>query len=341
MDLPNKLPLIKSGLKLLIKNLRSVDTVSIVAYGGSVRTVIEGVSGVETEKITRAVENLNAEGDTPGEEGIRLAYKIANNHFIKKGNNRIILASDGDFNVGQSSEEDLEKIVEEERKTGIYLTCIGVGIGNYKDSKLLVLAQKGNGNFAYLDKEAEAGKVLMTEFTKNLYAVADKVYINVFMNAALVSEYRLIGYDNNRDNLADTSIKVEGGEIGSGHSINALFEIVPKDNSIHDLNLANVEVHYNLPRKQEPNIKKFNVPSAVINYEKADSNFKDAACIALFGMKLKESIYLTNPSWKNVETFEKENFDINNPFNKEFINLVETARKIYDGKKGKRVNNRK
>ena len=156
-----------------------------MAYGGTVRVVLEGVSGTEKETITRMVEGLNADGDTPGEAGIRLAYKIANDHFIKGGNNRIILASDGDFNVGKSSEEDLEKIIGEEKKTGIYLTCIGVGMGNYKDSKLSVLAQKGNGNFAYLDNESEAGKVLMTEFTRNLYAVADKVYINVFMNPQL------------------------------------------------------------------------------------------------------------------------------------------------------------
>ena len=229
MDMANKLPLLKSGLQLLIKNLRPVDTVSIVAYGGTARIVLEGVSGAEREKIKMAVESLNAEGDTPGEAGIRLAYKVANRRFIKGGNNRIILASDGDFNVGKSSEDDLEKIIGEQKKTGIYLTCLGVGMGNYKDSKLSVLGQKGNGDFAYLDNETEAGKVLMTEFTRNLYAVADKVYIDVFMNPLTVSAYRLIGYDNNKDKIADTSIKVEGGEIGSGHSMMALFEIVPAD----------------------------------------------------------------------------------------------------------------
>ena len=218
-----------------------------MAYGGIARTVLEGVSGTEKAKIIRAVEDLPADGDTPGEAGIRLAYKVANKYFIKGSNNRIILASDGDFNVGKSSEEDLEKIIDEEKKTGIYLTCIGVGMGNYKDSKLSVLVQKGNGNFAYLDNELEAEKVLMTEFTRNLYAVADNVYITATLNPTIVSEYRLIGYDNKRDKLADTTIKVEGGEIGSGHSIIALFEIVPKDTSLLNLNLGEVEVHYNLP----------------------------------------------------------------------------------------------
>ena len=251
MDMPNKLPLIKSGLRLLIKNLRPIDTISIVAYGGIARIVLEGVSGAEREKIERMVEQIYAEGDTPGEAGIRLAYQVANRRYIKGGNNRIILASDGDFNVGKSSEEDLEKIIGEEKKTGIYLTCLGVGMGNYKDSKLAVLGQKGNGDFAYLDNEAEAGKVLMTEFTRNLYAVADKVYINVFMNPSIVSAYRLIGYDNNKDKITDSTIKVEGGEIGSGHSIIALFEIVPKDTVLHDIDLASVEVHYSLPGRQE------------------------------------------------------------------------------------------
>lgn len=329
MDMANKLPLLKSGLQLLIKNLRPVDTISIVAYGGTARIVLEGVSGAEKEQIKTAVESINAEGDTPGEAGIKLAYQVANRRFIKGGNNRIILASDGDFNVGKSSEEDLEKIIEEQKKTGIYLTCLGVGMGNYKDSKLSVLGQKGNGDFAYLDNEAEAGKVLMTEFTRNLYAVADKVYIDVFMNPLIVSEYRLIGYDNNKDKIADTTIKVEGGEIGSGHSMIALFEIVPKDTSLQGINLAGVVVHYALPGMHEENIMKFSCPSEVINYNIVDNNFRKAAGIALFGMKLRESIYTINIPWRKVESFAKKNFNAN-PLDEEFVGLVKTARKIYD-----------
>jgi Ca-activated chloride channel homolog len=335
MDMPNKLPLLKSGLQLLIKNLRPVDTISIVAYGGNARIVLEGVSGTEKEKIKAAVESISAEGDTPGEAGIKLAYHVANRRFIKGGNNRIILASDGDFNVGKSSEEDLEKIIGEQKKTGIYLTCLGVGMGNYKDSKLSVLGQKGNGDFAYLDNEAEAGKVLMTEFTRNLYAVADKVYIDVFMNPLIVSEYRLIGYDNNKDKIADTTIKVEGGEIGSGHSMIALFEIVPKDTSLQVIDLAGVVVHYTLPGKHEENIMKFSCPAEVINYNIVDSSFKKAAGIALFGMKLRESIYTTNIPWRKVESFATKNFNAN-PLDEEFISLVTTARKIYHRSKRKK-----
>ena len=337
MDMPNKLPLLKSGLRLLIKNLRPIDTISIVAYGGTARIVLEGISGDEKEQIVRAVESLNAEGDTPGEAGIKLAYQVANRRFIKGGNNRIILASDGDFNVGKSSEEDLEKIIVEQKKTGIYLTCLGVGMGNYKDSKLSVLGQKGNGDFAYLDNEAEADKVLMTEFTRNLYAVADKVYIDVFMNSSVVAEYRLIGYDNNKDKMADTSIKVEGGEIGSGHSIIALFEIVPKDTAVHNIDLANVEVHYSLPGTGQERSMKFSCSAEEINYNNVDSNFKKAAGIALFGMKLKESGYTKSITWKKVESFVKKNFKVNNPLDEEFISMVKKARKIYDIRKREKI----
>ena len=209
-------------------------------------------------------------------------------------------------------------------------------MGNYKDSKLSVLGQKGNGDFAYLDNEAEAGKVLMTEFTRNLYAVADKVYINVFMNPSIVSAYRLIGYDNNKDKITDSTIKVEGGEIGSGHSIIALFEIVPKDTVFHNIDLASVEVHYSLPGRQEENIMKFNCPAEVINYDRVDSNFKKATGIALFGMKLKESTYAANTPWRKVELFAKKNFNINSPLDEEFLSLVEIARKIYEKRKRKK-----
>jgi Ca-activated chloride channel homolog len=337
MDMPNKLPLLKSGLRLLIKNLRPIDTISIVAYGGTARIVLEGISGTEREKIEREVENIDAEGDTPGEAGIRLAYQVANRHFIKGGNNRIILASDGDFNVGKSAEEDLEKIISEEKKTGIYLTILGLGMGNYKDSKLSVLGQKGNGDFAYLDNEAEASKVLMTEFTRNLYAVADKVYINVFMNPSIVSEYRLIGYDNNRDKIADTAYKVEGGEIGSGHSIIALFEIVPKDTTVAARDLAAVEVHYSLPGRPDEHTMKFSCSADIINYNAVDSNFKKAAGIALFGMKLRESVYIAHFPWRKVELYARKYFNIKIPADSEFIELVKMARKIYERRNRKKT----
>ena len=176
MDLPNRLALLKAAFQLLVKNLREKDTVSIVTYGGTVGIWLQPTSGAEKQKIIKAIEELTASGDTPGEAAIRAAYKLAKNTFIKGGNNRIILATDGDFNVGQTTEKELEELIAKERQTGVYLTCLGVGMGNYKDSKIEALAKKGNGNFAYLDDISEAEKVLVKELTQTFYAVANDVF---------------------------------------------------------------------------------------------------------------------------------------------------------------------
>ncbi|MBS1738297.1 MAG: von Willebrand factor type A domain-containing protein, partial [Bacteroidetes bacterium] len=172
MDMPNRLPLLKAAFQLLVKNLRPIDTVSIVVYGGTVGIWLMPTSGAEKDKISKSIEELNASGDTPGEAAIRTAYKLAESTFNKKGNNRIILATDGDFNVGQASEKELESLISKEKLSGVYLTCLGVGMGNYKDSKIEILAKKGNGNFAYIDDLREAEKVLITEFTQTMYSVA-------------------------------------------------------------------------------------------------------------------------------------------------------------------------
>ena len=174
MDLPNKLPLLKSAFGLLVNNLRAMDTVSIVTYGSSVSVALQPTSGQEKKKILEAIDDLAPGGATPGEAGIRAAYRVARSQMIRGGNNRVILATDGDFNEGETSEEELEKLVVQYKDWGVYLTCLGVGMGNYKDSKLEALAKKGNGNFAYLDDEREAEKVLVREFTQTVYAVADE-----------------------------------------------------------------------------------------------------------------------------------------------------------------------
>ena len=231
MDMPNKLPLLKSGFRLLVKNLRDIDTVSIVTYGDMVHIVLEAVSGAKKDSIIKTIEELEANGPTPGEAGLRLAYEVVRRRFINGGNNRIILATDGDFNVGLSTENELQNLIEQQRKSGIYLTCLGVGMGNYKDSKLSILAQKGNGNFAYIDNEHEAEKILVTELTQTLFSVADNVHLSVNFHSPSVIKYRLIGYDNKKTALADSLSKLEGGEIGSGHSIIALFELILKDDS--------------------------------------------------------------------------------------------------------------
>src|SRR5664279_5641114 len=250
MDLPNRLPLLKEAFRLLVNSLRQKDTVSIVTYGGSVGVWLQPTSGDQKEKITKAIEELVASGDTPGEAAIRSAYRLAESTFIKGGNNRIILATDGDFNIGQTTEKELEELITKERQTGVYLTCLGVGMGNYKDSKIEILAKKGNGNFAYLDDIREAEKVLVTEFTQTLYSIANDVYMTVSFNSGYVKEYRLIGYDNKRNAIAEKGDELEGGEIGAGTGNTAIFEIVPANtDSSKPISsyFANVTLHYRPP----------------------------------------------------------------------------------------------
>jgi Ca-activated chloride channel family protein len=228
MDMPNRLPLVKAAFQMLVKNLRPIDTVSIVIYGGTVAVWLQPTSGAEKQKIIQSIEELTAAGDTPGESAIKMAYTLAKNTFIKDGNNRVILATDGDFNVGETSEEALEDLITRERQTGVYLTCLGVGMGNFKDSKLETLAKRGNGNYAYLDDIREAEKVLVKEVTQTFYAVADDVLLNVHFNTQIIKQYRLIGFDNKKDAIADSTGELEGGEIGSGNSVMAIFEVVPQ-----------------------------------------------------------------------------------------------------------------
>ena len=196
MDLPNRLPLLKSAFSLMVDNLRQIDTVSIVVYGGVNAVWLPPTCGSEKKKILESIAELEAGGATPGESGIRAAYRLAKSTFIKGGTNRVILATDGDFNVGEQSEDELNQLINGYRGSGIYLTCLGVGMGNYKDSKLEVLANRGKGNFAYLDNEKEAEKVLMEEFAQTVYAVAKEAYIEIRFDPALVKSYRLIGFDN-------------------------------------------------------------------------------------------------------------------------------------------------
>ena len=243
MNLPNRLPLLKSAFRVLVNNLRSRDTVSIVAYGGSSRILLNAISGSEKERITNVIDSLQPAGNTPGESGIKMAYRLAKMHYIKGGNNRVILATDGDFNVGVRSEDELEQMISLQKDQGIYLTCLGVGMGDYKDSKIQALAQKGNGNFAYLDSYAEAEKVLYKEFFQTLYTVADNVEMHVQFNQSLVKEYRLIGYDNKIASLRDKQATIQGGEVGAGNSLMVVFEVKPRSEASEG-NLAEVNIFY-------------------------------------------------------------------------------------------------
>src|SRR5690606_8829992 len=239
MEAPNKLPLLKAALNVLVDRLREKDKVSIVVYAGAAGLVLPPTSGAEKQKIRDAIDNLSAGGSTAGGAGIELAYKIAEENFSKGGNNRVILATDGDFNVGSSSDRSMENLIEEKRKSGVFLTCLGFGMGNYKDSKLETLADKGNGNHAYIDTMQEAQKVLGTEFFGTLYTIAKDVKIQVEFNPAKVQAYRLIGYENRLLNDEDFKDDTkDAGELGSGHTVTALYEIIPvgvKSNYLKDI----------------------------------------------------------------------------------------------------------
>jgi Ca-activated chloride channel homolog len=334
MDMPNRLPLLKSSFKLLVENLRDKDTISIVVYGSTTGVWLPPTSGVEKEKIRKSIEELTPGGSTPGESGILSAYRLAKSKFIVNGNNRVILATDGDFNVGQSSEEDLERLITQHQQSGIYLTCLGVGMGNYKDSKLEVLAKKGNGNFAYLDNETEAQKVLVKELTQTLYTVADNAYLNVRFNPSLVRSYRLIGYDNKIKAIADSLSQIEGGEVGSGQNMMVLFEFTPVEGDVPSKSvIASSLLHFTLPNDSIPRISAFSCSNNYTPYKDLPSFYRFAGAVGMFSGLLRDSKYIRSGGFAEVLDIANHSLEPSDAVQKEFIQLVEKARKIYGKKK--------
>ncbi|NCI45711.1 vWA domain-containing protein [Sediminibacterium soli] len=342
MDKPNRLPLLQSAFKLLIGNLREKDTISIVTYGGGVGIALGATSGKEKQRIRDIIDSLYASGDTPGSGAITTAYSLARRSFIPNGNNRVILATDGDFNVGQSTERELEDMIAGFRQTGIYLTCLGVGMGNYKDSKLETLAKKGNGNFAYIDNQSEAEKVLVTELTQTLYAVANNAFARVNFDPSVVNKYRLIGFDNKKNAAADSSGELEGGEVGSGHTAMAVFEIEPKSGDAGLLNkhFADIRLQYKLPGADRNTQQLFTADYHPVAIEKADSSYRFAASIALFGSLLKQSPYVKGKRFEDLRALANTAV---NPMSKgqlEFLMLIDKAAHIYQPEK-RRVKKKK
>jgi len=341
MDMPNRLPLLKAAFQLFVKNLRPVDTVSIVTYGGYVQILLQPTSGQEQKKILESIELLEASGDTPGESAIRVAYQLAKKTFIKGGNNRVILATDGDFNVGETSEKALDEIISKQRLTGVYLTCLGVGMGNLKDSKLQTLAKNGNGNYAYLDDIQEAERVLVKELTQTLYAVADDAFMNVNFNSDLVKTYRLIGFDNKKEALVDNKNLLEGGEIGSGSNVLAIFEIVPTDslikmsNKLSNQHLAEMDLRYSINTNHTNHSLHYIANSNFVPFDSIDNSFRFATALTMFSLKLKQSAYFPYKSWNSIKKMAQNAVDPTNRLQIEFIALIEKAAKIYGNKKAK------
>jgi Ca-activated chloride channel family protein len=342
MDQPNRLPLLKAAFQMFVKNLRAMDTISIVAYGGNVGVWLQPTGGAEKEKIIKSIEELTASGDTPGEAAIMTAYALARSTFKPGGNNRVILATDGDFNRGQTSEKAMEDLITKERQSGIYLTCLGVGMGNFKESKLATLAQKGNGNFAYLDDLQEAEKVLVKELTQTFYAVADDVFMNLKFNPDLVKEYRLIGFDNRRDAVADSTIDLEGGEIGSGNSVLAIFEIIPTSDNLFKPEIfskdriANIEMRFSLCNDTAHIVMLNSCMANFTEFKNIDKDLQFATAVAMFGLKIKQSKYIKPVDWLDIQRIAAESYDPQSYLQTEFLQLIDKAVEIYTPKKRKK-----
>lgn len=343
MDMPNRLPLLKSAFRLLVNNLRDKDSVAIVVYGGVTGVMLNTTGGCEKTKILKAIDELTPGGGTPGESGVRLAYSVAKNHFIKGGNNRVILATDGDFNVGMKTEDELDELISQHRESGIYLTCLGVGMGNYKDSKIQTLAKKGNGNFAYLDNFKEAEKVLLKEFTQTLYTVADDVFLNVEFNADYVNEYRLVGFDNKVGALRDSLSVIEGGEIGSGHSMLALFEIDPTHRTNDDIaddiaagKFAEIKLQYRHPNDTKLNYASYDSKLMYTPFPELDKSYHFLAAVAMFGSVLRSSPFTKNIGWNEIITLAENSCGKDDLLQKEFVALVQQAKTLYSKMKKKK-----
>jgi Ca-activated chloride channel family protein len=340
MDLPNRLPLLKSAFSLMVNNLRQIDTVSIVVYGGVNGVWLTPTCGTEKKKILESIAQLEAGGATPGESGIRAAYRLAKSTFIKGGTNRVILATDGDFNVGEQSEAELNSLINSYRSSDIYLTCLGVGMGNYKDSKLEVLANRGKGNFAYLDNEKEAEKVLMEEFAQTVYAVAKEAYIEIRFDPEIVKSYRLIGFDNKLIALQDSTNEIQGGEIGSGHSLMSLIEIDPEELetevSVRPASFAKLWMHYQLPEENTNRVEEFDLPNVFKPFNDLPNYYRFSASVALFGGLLRKSVYTQKTSWDELALIAKASYDPNDVSQTEYLELIDKAKKIYHKEKKKK-----
>ena len=341
----NKLPLLKSAFQMLVKELRPEDRVAIVVYAGAAGLVLESTPGNEKEKILESIERLQAGGSTAGGAGLKLAYKVAEENFIEGGNNRIILATDGDFNVGVSSNAEMERLVEVEREKGIFITVLGFGMGNYKDDKMEIIADKGNGNYAYIDNILEAKKVFINELGATLFNIAKDVKIQVEFNPAKVSAYRLIGYENRmlraQDFKDDTK---DAGELGAGHTVTALYQLIPvgvksdlpevdelkyqetkiKEDARKSNELMLVKFRYKKPDGEKSILIEKAVGEEIIAFDQTSNNFRFSASVAGFGLLLRDSEYKGNLNLDRVIAMAKKAKG-EDPFGyrNEFITLLE------------------
>jgi Ca-activated chloride channel family protein len=351
MNEPNKLPLVQQSMKMLTEQLREQDRVAIVVYAGNAGLVLPATSGANKQAISNAIDRLEAGGSTAGGAGIKLAYEIAKNNYLPKGNNRVILCTDGDFNVGASSDDEMERLIEQERKSGVFLTVLGYGMGNYKDSKMQKLADKGNGNHAYIDNLNEAKKVLVSEFGGTLFTIAKDVKLQIEFNPEKVQAYRLIGYENRLLNKEDfNNDQKDAGELGSGHTVTALYEVIPagvKSRFIETVDplkyqpmrennertasseLMTIKFRYKRPDGNTSKLIEHPVQDNPCNISKSSENLRFASAVAEFGMLLRQSEFKQNSSFSSVISLARESLGGDaEGYRKEFLQLVQKAGKL-------------
>lgn len=356
MQDPNKLPLVKASMKMLVEQLREQDKISLVVYAGAAGIVLKPTSGADKTKIKDAIDKLEAGGSTAGGAGIKLAYKTAKENLFKNGNNRVILCTDGDFNVGESSDDAMERLIENERKSGVFLTVLGYGMGNYQDAKMQKLADKGNGNHAYIDGISEAKKVLVNEFGGTLFTIAKDVKLQIEFNPAKVQGYRLIGYENRmlaKEDFNDD--KKDAGELGSGHTVTAIYEVIPvgvKSSFLKDVDalkyqkdvtpfskssntdeILTVKFRYKAPDGDVSKLIEHPVADKQIAITKTSDNFRFAAAVAQFGMLLRDSEFKSAASYTDVLFLaRKAKGNDEEGYRSEFIRLVESAQLLAKSK---------
>ena len=349
MQSPNKLPLLKAAFKMLVNEMREEDKVAIVVYAGAAGLVLPSTQGAKKEKIITALDNLTAGGSTAGGAGIKLAYEVALDNFKEDGNNRIIIATDGDFNVGASSNAEMERLIEKKREQGVFLTVVGFGMGNYKDDKMEILADKGNGNYAYIDNLQEAKKVFVNEFGGTLFTIAKDVKFQIEFNPTKVQAYRLIGYENRKLNDEDfNDDKKDAGELGSGHTVTALYEIIPvgiKSEFIKSIDqlkyqksnvealaydsreLMTLKLRYKKPDGNKSKLITTSVKDTDKNWDDTSDNFRWSAAVAEFGMLLRESEFSQNADIASLIKLAKgARGEDEEGYRSEFIRLVESSR---------------
>jgi Ca-activated chloride channel family protein len=355
MNAPSKLPLLKKAFRLLVRQLDADDRVSVVVYAGAAGLVLPPTPGSENKTIVRALDNLRAGGSTAGAAGIHLAYQVAKDNYLNNGNNRVILATDGDFNVGTSSDSELVRLIEAKRKEGIFLTVLGFGMGNLKDAKMEKLSNKGNGQYAYIDNLLEAKKVLVKEIGATLFTIAKDVKIQVEFNPARIDAYRLVGYENRllkQEDFQDD--KKDAGELGAGHTVTALYEIIPagkgtqksdkgqlkyqstriKPSALSTDEIMTVKLRFKKPKADKSRLMVFPVIANYLPQGKTSDNFRFSAAVAQFGMLLRNSKFKGTSSYReSIQLAKDARGRDEEGYRAEFIRLIELAEMLDERRK--------